>query len=52
MNGEPRHFFEFDTFRVEVENRRLLRDGKLVTLTPKVFDILLALIGNSGKTVA
>lgn len=51
MNGELRHFFEFDNFRIEVEERRLLRDGNVVTLTPKVFDILLALVGNSGHTV-
>ena len=51
MNGEPRHFFEFAAFRVEVEDRRLLRYGKVVTLTPKAFDILLALVGNSGKTI-
>ena len=51
MNGEPRHFFEFDAFRVEVEDRRLLRHGKPVMLTPKAFDILLALVGHSGRTV-
>ena len=51
MNGEPRHFFEFDMFRVEVEDRRLLLNRKVITLTPKVFDILLALVRNPGKTV-
>lgn len=51
MNGEPRHFFEFDTFRVDVEERRLTRNGKTVNLTSKVFDILLALVENSGRTV-
>ena len=51
MNGEPRHFFEFDAFRIEVEDRRLLLNRKVITLTPKVFDILLALVRNSGKTV-
>ena len=52
MNGEPRHFFEFDAFRVEVEDRRLLLNRKVIALTPKVFDILLALVRNAGKTVA
>jgi DNA-binding winged helix-turn-helix (wHTH) protein len=51
MNGSPRHFFEFDTFRVDVEERRLTQNGKSVTLTAKVFDILLALIESSGRTV-
>src|SRR6185295_10744165 len=51
MNGARRHFFEFDRFRVDVEERRLLRDGKTVTLTAKVFDILLALVENPGRTI-
>lgn len=51
MNGMPRHFFEFDTYRVDVEERRLWRDGHLVDLTPKAFDILVALVQNSGQTV-
>ena len=51
MNGAPRHFFEFDTFRVDVEERRLTRNGKTVNLTSKVFDILLALVEKSGGTV-
>jgi DNA-binding winged helix-turn-helix (wHTH) protein/lipopolysaccharide biosynthesis regulator YciM len=51
MNRQPKHFYEFDSFRVEVEERRLLRDGKPVRLTSKVFDILLALLENSGQTI-
>ena len=51
MNGESKHFFEFDKFRIEVEERRLWRDGKLVNLTSKTLDIRLALVGNSGNTV-
>ena len=41
----------FDRFRVEVEERRLTRNGAAVTLTSRDFDILLALIENSGQTV-
>jgi DNA-binding winged helix-turn-helix (wHTH) protein/Tfp pilus assembly protein PilF len=51
MNGKTRHFFEFDAFRVEVEERRLWRDGELVTLSPRAFDILAALVQNSGQTI-
>src|SRR2546423_13958907 len=51
MNRAPRHFFDFDAFRVEVEERRLLRNGETVALTSRAFDILLALVQNSGRTV-
>ena len=50
-NGAAKHFFEFDEFRVEVEERRLLRAGLPVTLASRDFDILLALIQSSGQTV-
>lgn len=51
MQAFPRHFFEFGPFRVEVEERRLTRDGQQVVLTAKAFDILLTLIQRSGRTV-
>ncbi len=51
VNGAAKHSFEFDAFRVEVEERRLLRAGLPVTLASRDFDILLALIQNSGETV-
>ena len=44
--------YEFGAFRLDVAERRLLRDGKPVPLTPKVFDTLLALVENSGRLVA
>jgi len=51
MNGAEKHFFEFDAFRVDVDERCLTRNGEAVTLTAKVFDMLLALVQNSGRTV-
>jgi DNA-binding winged helix-turn-helix (wHTH) protein/tetratricopeptide (TPR) repeat protein len=51
VNGTAKHLFEFDEFRVEVEERRLLRAGRLVTLASRDFDILLALIQNPGQTI-
>lgn len=51
MSHPPRRFYEFDTFRVDAAERQLQRAGKLVPLTPKVFDILLVLIENKGQTV-
>lgn len=41
----------FDEFRVEVAERQLVRAGALIPLTPKVFDLLLALLENSGRTL-
>ena len=47
--GEPlKHFYEFGRFRVNTGERILLRDGEIVPLTPKVFDILITLVESSG----
>ena len=43
---------EFGRFRVSVEERILLRDRDIVPLTPKVFEILLALVQNSGHVIS
>jgi DNA-binding winged helix-turn-helix (wHTH) protein/TolB-like protein/Tfp pilus assembly protein PilF len=51
--GEPsRHFYEFGRFRVNVGERVLLRDRDIVPLTPKVFEILLTLVQNSGHIIS
>ena len=41
--------YEFGPFRVDSRERAVRRDGKLLLLTPKVFDILLVLIQNPGR---
>ena len=46
-----RRFFEFESFRVDISERQLRRDGALVPLTPKVFDMLVVLLENRGLTV-
>lgn len=51
MNRQPKRFYEFDLFRIDTEERRLLRDGEPVGLTPKVFDLLLVLVENRGHTL-
>jgi len=51
MNRPPKRFYEFDQFRIDIEERQLLRVGRPVMLTPKVFDILLTLVENNGHTV-
>ena len=43
--------YEFGPFRVDVRERALRRNGELVPLTPKVFDILLVLVQNSGRVL-
>ena len=48
----PKRFYEFGTFRIDVDERELQRDGRPIQLTPKVFDILLTLVENSGHTVS
>ncbi len=51
MSRPAKHFYEFGRFRLDPEEHLLLRNGKPVALTPKVFDILLVLIRNSGHVV-
>jgi len=51
--GEPlKHFYEFGRFSVNTAERILLRDGEIVPLTPKVFDILMTLVESSGQVVS
>jgi len=42
------HFYEFDSFRLDVIKRLLWRDGTAVPLTPKAFDLILALVEHHG----
>ncbi|HKE60792.1 MAG TPA: winged helix-turn-helix domain-containing protein [Pyrinomonadaceae bacterium] len=41
--------FEFGSFRIHGGERTLLRDGALVPLVPKSFDVLFVLVENSGR---
>src|SRR5436853_7735098 len=43
--------YEFGPFRIDTAERRLLRDGNPVPLTPKAFEVLLMLVENGGHTV-
>src|SRR5262245_44516517 len=51
MATQAKQLFEFDRFRLDHHERLLLRDGEPVPLTPKAFDMLLALVENSGRLV-
>jgi DNA-binding winged helix-turn-helix (wHTH) protein/tetratricopeptide (TPR) repeat protein len=44
--------YEFGAFRIDLSERQLLRNGQLVPLTPKAFDVLLALVQNSGHILS
>ena len=51
--GQPdSHSYDFGRFRLKTAERILLREGELVPLTPKVFDILITLVENRGHVVA
>src|SRR5688500_10276390 len=44
-------FFEFGPFRLDTDERKLLRQGETVPLTPKAYDTLLALVQRPGQIV-
>ena len=48
MSRLTKHLHEFGPFRLDAKERLLLHDGEIVPLTPKAFDMLLALVENSG----
>ncbi len=51
MIEEPRNLYEFGPFRVDPEERILLREGRSVHIPTKAFDTLLVLIRNSGRLI-
>lgn len=51
MNGSPKRFYEFNSFRIDLAERVLFRNGEPLTLTPKVFDLLSFLVENRGHAV-
>lgn len=51
--GQPgSHSYEFGRYRLNPAERVLLREEEPVPLTPKVFDILIILVENSGQVVS
>lgn len=49
MQDKP--IYEFGSFRLDSAQHILLRDGQIVSLTPKVFETLRVLVENSGQVV-
>jgi TolB-like protein/Tfp pilus assembly protein PilF len=52
MFGQANTSYEFGPFRVDTRERQLIRNGEVVPLRPKVFDILLMLVQNSGHILS
>jgi DNA-binding winged helix-turn-helix (wHTH) protein len=52
MSQRLKHFYEFSNFRIDLEERLLLHDGKVAPLTPKLYNTLLALVEQNGKVVS
>lgn len=44
--------YQFEEFELDVPKRQLRRDGMIVELKPKAFDLLLVLVENSGKLLS
>ena len=51
MATSNRQAYEFGVFRLNPAERILLRQGKPVALTPKVFDTLVCLVENAGRLI-
>lgn len=51
MSTQSKRLYEFGPFRLDTSERLLLRNDRIVTLTPKAFDTLVALIENTGRLV-
>jgi Tol biopolymer transport system component/DNA-binding winged helix-turn-helix (wHTH) protein len=48
MNQQTNGIYEFGSFRLDAQERLLQRDGAAISLTPKAFDLLLALVERHG----
>jgi DNA-binding response OmpR family regulator len=48
MTSRAKHVYEFGAFRLDATDRLLFRSDQPLALPPKVFDVLLLLITNSG----
>ena len=51
MSKRDQISYEFGPFRLDAPERRLMREGEVVPLAPKVFDTLVALVETSGRLV-
>jgi TolB-like protein/DNA-binding winged helix-turn-helix (wHTH) protein/Flp pilus assembly protein TadD len=52
MPLNQKELYEFGPFSLDPRERTLLRDGKALAVTPKVFDTLLFLVRNQGRVLS
>jgi DNA-binding winged helix-turn-helix (wHTH) protein len=52
MQARTKRIYEFGSFRLDGDEGVLLRENRRVTVTPKVFDLLLLLVENRGHVVS
>ena len=52
MIEQSRQVYEFDEFRLDVAKRQLLREGEVVPLYSKAFDLLLLLVESRGQDLS
>jgi Tol biopolymer transport system component/DNA-binding winged helix-turn-helix (wHTH) protein len=46
-----KHLYEFGEFRLDTENRILIRAGEAIALTPKVFEMLCIFVESRGRLI-
>ena len=52
MNADPKVVYEFGPFRMDPDKQVLLRDGQLIAVTPKTFEMLLLLVRRGREVVS
>jgi len=52
MSYKTKHFYEFEEFRLDVENSSLWRKGKLISISPKALKTLILLVEKRGEIVS
>ena len=52
MGNHSNHLYEFDRYRLDVENRVLFCSGQAVPLPPKAIELLTVLVERNGQVVS
>ena len=52
MKDQTVRYYEFGPFRLDAAEQQLSKGGARLPLTPKAFELLLALLENGGRVVA
>ncbi len=52
MSLETKRLYEFGPYRIDAKKRLLQRDGEVVQLTPKPFDLLVLLVESGGQVLS